>query len=83
MSPILVISDFELQYKLLEKFKSNRATKNRRRKWKVFSMYGTVALRSPIPTFYDRRATDLQLRWCKTVCDACYFLKQPKSTYFK
>ena len=24
-------------------------------------MYGTVALRSPIPTFEDRRATDLQL----------------------
>ena len=24
-------------------------------------MGGTVALRSPIPTFYDRKATDLQL----------------------
>ena len=24
---------------------------NRRRKWKVVYMYGTVALRSPIPTF--------------------------------
>ena len=27
---------------------------NRRRKSKVFSMYGTVALRFPIPTFQDR-----------------------------
>ena len=35
MSPILCISDFELQRKHLEKFKSNRATKNRRRKSKV------------------------------------------------
>ena len=43
MSPILCISDFELQRKHLEKFKSNRATKNRRRKSKVFCMYGTVA----------------------------------------
>ena len=30
---------------------SNRATKNRRRKSKVFFTYGTVALQSPIPTF--------------------------------
>ena len=44
MSPILCISDFELQRKHLEKFTSNRATKNRRQKWMVFCMYGTVAL---------------------------------------
>ena len=55
------ISDFEIQSKYLEKFKLNRATENRRRKSKVFCMYGTVALRSPIPTFSDRRARDLQL----------------------
>ena len=61
MSPILYVSDFEQQCKHLEKFKSNRATKNPRRKSKVFSMYGTVALRSPIPTFKDCKATDLQL----------------------
>ena len=48
MSPILCILDFELQRKHLEKFKENRATKDRRRKSKVFCMYGTVALRSPI-----------------------------------
>ena len=36
MYPILCISDFELQCKYLEKFKSNRATKNRRRKSKGF-----------------------------------------------
>ena len=51
MSPISCISDFEIQCKYLEKFKSNRGTKNRRRKSKVFCMYGTVALLSPIPTF--------------------------------
>ena len=51
MSPILCISDFELQYKHLEKFNSNRATKNRRCKSKFFCMYGTVALRSPIQIF--------------------------------
>ena len=51
MSPILCISDFELQSKHLEKFKSNRATKIRRRKSKVFCMYGTVALRSPTQLF--------------------------------
>ena len=51
MCPILCMSDFELQRKHLEKFKSNRATKNRRRKSEVFCMYGTVALQSPIPTF--------------------------------
>ena len=52
MSPILCISDyFELQNKHLEKFILNRATENRRRKSKVFCMYGTVALHSPIPTF--------------------------------
>ena len=55
------ISDFEIQSKHLKKFKSNRAVKNRRRKSKVFCMYGTVALRSPIPTFLDRRTTVLQL----------------------
>ena len=44
-------NDFELQCKHLEKFKSNRATKNRRRKSKVFCMYGTVTLRPPIQTF--------------------------------
>ena len=31
------ISDFEIQSKHLEKYKSNRATKNRRRKSKVFA----------------------------------------------
>ena len=62
MFPILCISDFELQRKRLEKSKSNRATKNCRRKSKVFCVYGTVALRYPIPTFQDRRATDLQLK---------------------
>ena len=53
MSPTLCVSDFELQRKHLEKIfkKSYRATKNRRRKSEVFRMYGTVALRSPIPTF--------------------------------
>ena len=51
MSPILCISDFELQCKHLEKFKSHRATKNRPRKSSVFCMYETVALRSPIPNF--------------------------------
>ena len=45
------ISDFELQRKRLEKFKSNRATKIRRRKSEVFCMYGTEALQSPLPTF--------------------------------
>ena len=43
---ILCISDFELQCKHLEKFKSYLVTKNRRRKSKVFCMYGTIALRS-------------------------------------
>ena len=51
MSPILCISDFELQCKHLEKFESNRATKNRRRKSKGFCMYETVAIRSPIANF--------------------------------
>ena len=51
MSPILCISDFELQCKLQKKFFSNHATKKRRRKLKVFCIYGTVALQSPIPTF--------------------------------
>ena len=69
LSPILCISDFELQCKHLEKFKSNCATKNRRRKSKVFCMYVTVDLRFPIPTFLDRRATDLQLTWlCSGLC---------------
>ena len=53
MSPIscTCISDFELQYIDLEKFKSDRATKNCRCKSNVFRIYGTVALPSPIPTF--------------------------------
>ena len=45
MSPVLCISDSELQRKVLEKYSSNLAIKNRRRK-----SYGTVALRFPIPT---------------------------------
>ena len=61
MSLMLCISDFQLQCKHLEKYKSNRAKKNRFRKSKVFCMYGTVALRSPLPNFFDRSATDLQL----------------------
>ena len=61
MSAVLCISYFELQFKHLEKFNSNRAKKNRRYKSKFFCMYGTVALWSPVATFYDRGATDLQL----------------------
>ena len=57
MSPISRISDFYIQCKYLEKFKSNRATKNRRRKSKVFCMYGTVALRPYKVVMGDRRAT--------------------------
>ena len=47
MFHISCISDFEIQCKHLEKFKSNSATKNRRRKSKVFCMYGTVKLSGP------------------------------------
>ena len=47
---------------------SYRATNNRRRNSKVFCMYGSVALRSPIPTFFDRRATDLQLTRTQLLC---------------
>ena len=48
MSPILRISDFELQRKHLEKFKSNRATKNRHRKSKVL---GNCSSPIPHPNF--------------------------------
>ena len=51
MSPILCISDFDLQCKHLEKFESNRGTKNRRRKFKVLCMYGNVAVRAPSQLF--------------------------------
>ena len=42
MSPILCISDFELQCKYLEKFNSNRATKNRRVFLHVWNCRSTV-----------------------------------------
>ena len=43
MSSILCISDFDIQCKHLKKFRSNRATKNRRRKLEFFfCMFGTV-----------------------------------------
>ena len=53
MSPIFCISDFEIQCKHLKKFRSNRATKKkRRRKSKgFFFMFGTEALWPIIPTF--------------------------------
>ena len=41
-----------------------------RNKYTVLTMGGTVALRSPIPSFYDWRATELQLRSCVTACVA-------------
>ena len=59
MSPTLCISDFELQHKHLEKFKSNRVTKNRHGKSKVFCMYGAVALWSLIQTFIHANFPDL------------------------
>ena len=39
------------QSRNLEKYILNRAQKNLRRKMQVFGIGGTVALRSPIPTF--------------------------------
>ena len=39
-----------------------------RNKYTVLTMGGTAALGSPIPTFYDWRATDLQLRSWVTAC---------------
>ena len=45
----------------MEKLSQNCAQLFLRNKYTVFTMGGTVALRFPIPTFYDLRATDLQL----------------------
>ena len=68
-------SDFELQCKLLKKLSSNSQTKNRHRKSKVFCMYGTVALRSPVQTFYDRRATCSSVMEKFWLPDNCYKIK--------
>ena len=43
----------------MEKLSSTRAQPFVRNEYKIFTLGGTVALRSPIPIFYDRRATDL------------------------
>ena len=68
-SPILCFSDFELQCKHLKKFKSNRATKNHRRKSKgFFCMYGTVALLFPIPTPFNHSLLSLLLAACDLDC---------------
>ena len=55
------------------------------------NMGGTVALRFPIPTFYDRRATDLQLLCWLIGCihstaRVCYYgvliFKKMKRTFY-
>ena len=51
MSPISCISDIQIQCKHLEKFKSNRATKNRRRKSKVFCSVRNCSSPVPHPNF--------------------------------
>ena len=47
----------------MEQFSPNHSQRFVFNKYTVFTMCCTevVALRSPIPTFYDRKATDLQL----------------------
>lgn len=47
--------------KNMEKLSSNRAQPFERIEYKFFTLGGTVALRCPIPIFYDRRATDLMV----------------------
>ena len=81
MSLILYISDFELQCKHLEKFKSNRATKNRRRNSKVFCIYETVALRAPSQLF---KTGELQIcSYRGRIKDPLGFVNGIQSTIFK
>ena len=48
----------------MENISPNRAKLFVRNKYTVLTMRGTVALRSPIQTFYVRRAQELQLSCC-------------------
>ena len=51
----------------MEKSSSNRGQLFLRNKYTVFTMGVTVALMSPTLTFYDRRASDLQLPSLHTI----------------
>ena len=62
MSSICIIWVFYWQCQNMVKLSLNRAQFIVLNRYKAFTMGGTVVLWSNIPTFYDRRATDLHPR---------------------